>query len=110
MKSNHRKLSDMSSKAIFTVLPVVCAGLIIILLVIQVVVSNRLAAMGSHLVEIESDINNLNNEKNRLSEKIASSSSHLTLLQKAREIGFTQPINPMFYTSQQSVAFDGSDN
>lgn len=87
-----------------TVMPKLLGILVLFLLVVQIVVSNRIANYGSHLSIIEQDIQNLTEINQKLEEKIASSSSLMTISVKAKQLGFNNNTNPLYLTHDIPVA------
>ncbi len=87
-------------------LPKLFVGIVIFLLVLQVVVSNRLSTAGIELNRIENDVRNLTQENEILEERIASASALLTLKEKAFEPGFTRQVSPVFLAHDLPVALD----
>lgn len=87
-------------------LPKLFMGLVIFLLLLQVVVSNRLSTAGIELNRIEEDIRNMAQENEILEERIASASALLTLKEKALELGFTRQVSPVFLAHDSPVALD----
>lgn len=79
---------------------------IVILLVLQVWVSNRLASSGSKMVKVEEDIESVSHENSQLTEKIASASALLTIKTKAAQLGFERTAKPVFLHPKQPVALD----
>jgi hypothetical protein len=81
-------------------------GLVLILLIIQVVVSNRIAISGNKITQMEQEINNLNQENSFMNEKIASASSLAVIREKSVNLGFTKNITPFYVSTNLPVAFD----
>jgi cell division protein FtsL len=79
-------------------------GVIIILLIIQVLVSNRLANSGIKINYLENEIQKSTDKKITMQEKIASASSFMTIIQKSEKLGFTKPATPLFITSELPIA------
>ena len=90
-----------------TKLPWALGVVILMLLVVQVLVSNSIANYGSTISKIETDITDLTQANQLLEEKIASGSSLLTLSEKAQKIGFVKTITPQYFSNQIPVAFGG---
>ncbi len=89
-----------------TRLPKLLIALIIGLLVIQVVVSNRLATSGLKIVQMETDIGRLNQENGDIRQEIASASALLTITEKAKALGFIKKAQPLFISVIQPVALN----
>ncbi len=81
-------------------------GLILILLFIQVLVSNRLATTGTVIIDTESKIADLTQQNSNLREKIASASALVTIKQKAVALGLDQQIKPIYLSEKLPVALD----
>lgn len=77
---------------------------IIILAVIQVVISNRLASFGKKISNLSIQTKQLTLENERIKKKIASSSALISLTQKAGELGFNQKISVEYLDELYSVA------
>lgn len=77
-----------------------------ILLVFQVVASNRLATVGMSIAQAELDINELTQENNDLRQEIASASALLTIREKAKAFGFTKTTQPVYYHKDLPVALE----
>ncbi len=90
-----------------TKLPLMLGSAILILLIIQVLVSNNLANYGTTISKIEIEIGDLTQENQLLEEKIASASSLMTLNEKAKKIGFVKVVNPHYFSNQIPVALGG---
>jgi len=76
--------------------PLMLGMIVIGLLLLQVVVSNRLANYGTHITQIETDITQLTQENQLLSEQIASESALMAISTKANTLGFTKTTTPVF--------------
>ncbi len=63
---------------------------VLLLIVFQIFVSNRLADYGQKISKLTQQTNDLTLENQRIKKKIASSSALTNLNQKAKELGFTQ--------------------
>ncbi len=63
--------------------------LVILLVVVELLVTNELAGFGKRLAETDRAIEVVKEENQLMSENIASLSSLLTISEKAREFGFT---------------------
>lgn len=63
----------------------------LILVIIQVVVTNQLVGLGEYVTDIESRIEATVAENEILRQKVASASSLLLIEQKAKEQGMTEP-------------------
>jgi len=59
-----------------------------LLMVVQVIVSNRLSTAGAKIATIEEEIKKIEEENELLQKEIASASSLLTLQERARLLGF----------------------
>ena len=79
----------------------------IIMIILQVVVSNELASLGKKLGNIEYEISNQNDMRELLSAEVASASSLLALREKAESLGFAEPSNRqiMHISLEVPVAF-----
>lgn len=78
--------------------------LVILLVVVELLVTNELAGFGSKVHEVNGAIEIVKEENQLLQEKVASLSSLLTIEQKARELGFiTNP--PSIVLGGEDVAF-----
>jgi cell division protein FtsL len=77
---------------------------VIILLILQVVVSNRLATTGIKIAKIETDIEQLTQENADIKQQIASASALRTIQSKAKQLGFTQTVKPIYLDSAPKVA------
>lgn len=82
------------------------AGIIFLLLIIQVVVSNRISTSGLEINRLQEEIEYANEENRILNEKIASASSLLVLKGKAITQGFAKNSIPLYLSSDLPVAFD----
>lgn len=76
------------------------------LLVVQVVVSNRLANYGTTLNQTEKDIEQLTQQNRELHEKIASASALMAIDEKARRLGFIKTVSPQYLTDDFPVALN----
>ncbi len=76
------------------------------LLVVQVIVSNRLATSGSTIDKVESEIGVVTQANQSLEEKIASYSALSTLKAKAEALGFIKPVAPQYLSPELPVALD----
>lgn len=63
--------------------------LVVLLVVVELLVTNELAGFGKKVAEADRSIEAVSEENQLLSEKIASLSSLLIIDQKARELGIT---------------------
>ncbi len=78
--------------------------LVIILLVVEILVTNELAGFGKKVSETDRAIDTIKEENQLLQEKVASLSSLLTIEEKSRGFGFVW--TPPFVTiGAQDVAF-----
>lgn len=77
---------------------------IIILLIAQILVSNRYAVSGSKLNELEKQIHAVSDNSELLREKIASASALSTLRTKAADMGYNRKVLPVFLTKELPVA------
>lgn len=91
-------------KRSLTWMPKVLGVFALMLLVGQILVSNRIANSGSHLSEIESEISQLSHATTLLEEKIASASSLTTISQKAHVLGLTKTSQPLYLSNEIPVA------
>ena len=87
-----------------TKMPKLLGVFILLLLVVQIIVSNRLANFGSHLSQVENEISTLTEANQQLEEKIASSSSLMAVADKAKQLGFTKNMTPVYLSRDVSVA------
>ncbi|RJR15544.1 hypothetical protein C4579_01875 [Candidatus Microgenomates bacterium] len=78
----------------------------VVLMVLQVIVSNRLANMGLQISQTDTEIQSITQENTDLRQKIASASSLLTLEEKAQELGFVIPSQPVYLSKDLPVALD----
>lgn len=104
MKYAIRRYKINSHKKDRTLLPILLAVTVAVLLLIQVVVSNRLATAGVKINKIEEEIQDLALENTNLTEQIASASSLLTLREKATKLGYTRTIKPVYLAQDLLVA------
>ncbi len=77
----------------------------VILVIMQVVISNHLIGSGKTVSEIEEELLVIRQENEELRQQIASSSSLLTLGEKAKALGFEKNIHTLFITVESPVAF-----
>lgn len=87
-------------------LPIALGIVVICLLVIQVLVSNRLATSGSTIDQVESQIGEISQTNSALEEKIASYSAFTTLKIRAEALGFIKPVTPVYLSPDLPVALD----
>lgn len=87
-------------------MPTFLGVIVMMLLFLQVMVSNRLATVGTSIAKIEKDVQQLNEENIDLRQKIASNSSLLVIENKAKLLGFTTEVKPIYISREPSVAFD----
>ena len=80
--------------------------IIFALLSMQILVSNRLANLGTDINRIESEIQQINTDNVYLRRQIASESALMALQKKAYEHGFTQTITPRYISGDLPVALD----
>lgn len=78
-------------------LPVLIAGL----LVIRIIVSNSLASFGENMRQIDLRIARMSEENELLSQQVASSSSLITIDERAAEFGFIEPTKSQIITMGQ---------
>lgn len=78
-------------------LPVLIVGL----LIIRIFVSNTLASFGENMRNVDSRITILQEENERLSQHVASSSSLVTIAARAAEFGFFEPVKGQIMTMAQ---------
>lgn len=88
-------------------LPIILSSLIICLLILQVIVSNRLTTNGGKIKQTENEITQLQENNARLSQTIASSSALLVIKKRAAEQGFTKPIQVVYLSKDQPIALEG---
>lgn len=79
---------------------------IVVLMVLQVVVSNQLATKGLEIVEIQGKIADIEEENARLSQEIASASAFLRVQNEAYSLGFINKIKPVYLGKDKSVAIE----
>ena len=105
---NRLKREKNHNKSLFliTKVPRLLVLFVVVLLVIQVVVSNRLATTGVEITEIEQDILVQKELNNDLRQKIASVSSLMSLKDRSQDIGFNQPISPNYLSNEFPVALE----
>lgn len=84
--------------------PIYIGLIVIVLLIFQVIVSNRLANAGVEIYSIDSEISQIQIENSFMREKIASDSSLLSLSNKAKDYGFVKPITPIFLAQELPIA------
>lgn len=77
-----------------------------VLLVFQVIASNRLATVGLRISQAEQDITGLTEDNNDLRQEIASASALMTIQEKAKVLGFTKTARPVYYQKDLPVALD----
>lgn len=82
----------------------ILGGLVLLLLVVQVLVSNSIANFGTTISQTENKIAELTQENQLLEEKIASSSSLLAVSEKAKTHGFVKEITPQYFSNDIPVA------
>lgn len=104
MKYDVRKYKLKSHKKRRTLLPTLLIVTVAVLLLIQVVVSNRFATIGVKVNNVEEEIQNLSQDNTILTERIASASSLLTLREKATKLGYTRTIKPVYLAQDLPVA------
>ena len=97
------KAAELQSKP-RTKLPRFLILLCLGLMVLQVLVSNRLANMGLKISEIDQHIQEVTGENNDLRGMIASESALLSIKQKAHELGFVQPGKPVYLSNDLPFA------
>ncbi|KKP59194.1 MAG: hypothetical protein UR52_C0010G0007 [Candidatus Gottesmanbacteria bacterium GW2011_GWA1_34_13] len=81
-------------------------GFILLLLILQVVVSNRIAISGNQITQIEQKLDGLKQSNNNLGEKIASASSLTVIREKSLSLGFTKNITPYYVSTNLPVALE----
>ncbi len=64
---------------------------VIVLVTLQVVISNELASLGQTMGDIDTRIEGVKGTNELLESEVASASSLLTVAVKAKEIGFVEP-------------------
>ncbi len=78
--------------------------LVVLLVVVELLVTNELAGFGKRLAETDRAIDIVKEKNQLMNEKIASLSSLLTISEKARNLGFTT--TPLVITlGAEDVAF-----
>lgn len=96
-----------SIRAIIRLLPVIA----IFLLGVEIIVANELAGLGKTLGNIDSEIAKESAVNEMLATRVASSSSLLTIREKAQALGFREPTAKQLLTlnpSELPVAIDNS--
>ncbi|MEK7543822.1 MAG: hypothetical protein AAB557_03075 [Patescibacteria group bacterium] len=78
--------------------------LVVILLVVEILVTNELAGFGKKVSQIDRSIDTLQEENQLLQEKVASLSSLLTIEDKSKALGFISS-PPVITIGAQDVAF-----
>lgn len=78
--------------------------LVLILSVLQIIISNRLASYGKKISKLSDQTKEMNLANERIKKKIASSSALTTLTAKAKDLGFTQKANVIYLDELYSVA------
>lgn len=86
--------------------PYLLSGSVILLILIQIVLSNHLALAGRDIKLIETQIQDLTQENTELSEKVASDSALLTINAKAQNLGFVKTIKPLYLSETQAMAHE----
>lgn len=76
----------------------------ILLLVVEILVTNELAGFGKRLAQTDRAVDALREENQLLSEKVSSLSSLLTIEERARVLGFTATLKTVTIGSED-VAF-----
>lgn len=104
MKYVIHKEKPIGKKTKKMLLPIILNGIVILLLLAQVIVSNRLATTGSNMNSLEEEIQTLAQQNKLLDEQIASNSALLTLKQRSVILGFTKTIKPIFLSQEPPVA------
>jgi len=89
-----------------TNLPSLLGGLVIVLLILQVIVSNRLATTGLKISQIETNIEKLRQGNADLNQQIASASALLTIQDEAKKLGFVKTSKPVYLSQDLPVALD----
>lgn len=87
-----------------TKLPRFLLVLCVCLMVLQVLVSNRLANMGLKISEIDQTIQEVTGENNDLRGMIASESALLRIKEKAQVLGFVHPAKPIYLSDDLPFA------
>lgn len=77
---------------------------VVILLVVEILVTNELAGFGKRVSQIDRSIDTLQEENQLLQEKVASLSSLLTIEDKSKALGFISS-PPVITIGAQDVAF-----
>lgn len=104
MKRRKSRLHLIKNKNQKIWLPYILSGVVYVLLVLQVVISNRLAVTGKHISQIEEDLSQTQKENTLLRERIASASSLLTLKSKVKDMGFEKQIEPIYLSDELPIA------
>lgn len=99
-------------KRIVPLIEIATPILAVILVVLQVIVSNRLATLGKRLGELESDIIVETDRKMALEMEVASRSALLAVRKKAEDMGFAEPTTKQILnlTPEVPVAFEANGN
>ncbi len=82
---------------------------VVMLVVLQVVVTNELAGMGQNVTNIESQIEAVTTQNELLRQQVASSSSLLLIEEKAKEQGFSEPTTTSYLPLDRLPLALGSD-
>lgn len=99
MKRNFNSQKSKSKKS----LPLFVTVCVIVLLVIQVIVSNSLATNGIKISQMDTDIQDLQEKNSQLQETVASAAALMTVKEKAVQLGFVKS-KPIFLESGAHVA------
>lgn len=75
--------------------------LVVVLVVLELVVTNELASLGEKVNGIEVKIGALQEENELLSQEVASASSLLSLASRAKDLGFVEAGATLSFTSEQ---------
>lgn len=81
-------------------------GSSIVLLVVQVIVSNQLATQGLELSDMDQKARSLKEENLELSQEIASLSALSTVEVRAHELGLINKVDPLYLTKEPAVAVE----
>lgn len=82
--------------------------LIVVFLVLQIIFFNIDSNSGEQLVKISTNLEEIRNENNRISQKIASISSIANIALKASELGFQENKNTRSLTAPLPIAYKES--
>lgn len=98
------ELKSSKSKKRFNLLALISIAFLVVLLFLQVILSNRLASYGEELSALSKEENTLSLENELLLREIASQSAIATIAQKAQEMSFVSPTKFLIAQEEEPVA------